>query len=235
MAAALCSPGGGAGGRLRSERRVRWVLSSRAAGARNVRVVMCPRAGRVCHWPYPDMRASAWRQGFGGDGRQHTAGIGRAGQAGARAATAGPGAPGRGISALAAIAPTRRRRGRTATASCGGRHRRDPWQSTGPGPAGTIRPPAPGVRAGRAAAVLARDFAVTGPRRLSFAGGGRPLHPGSAHGPLGRAPGQERSRAGHRGAHEAAGEDVPDDAGERGQGEQPPEVFPFDYSRATRR
>jgi hypothetical protein len=64
MAAALCSPGGGAGGRLRSERRVRWVLSSRAAGARNGRVVMCPRAGWVCHWPYPDMRASAWRHGL---------------------------------------------------------------------------------------------------------------------------------------------------------------------------
>jgi hypothetical protein len=42
------------------------------------------------------MRASAWRQGFGGDDRQHTAGIGRAGQAGARAATPGPGCPGAG-------------------------------------------------------------------------------------------------------------------------------------------
>jgi hypothetical protein len=47
--AALCSPGDGAGGRLRSKRQVRWVLPS-AGGASE------------CERRCPDVRASAWLQ-----------------------------------------------------------------------------------------------------------------------------------------------------------------------------
>lgn len=36
-------PGGGAGGRFRSKRQVRWALPA-ATGARNVRALMCPDA-----------------------------------------------------------------------------------------------------------------------------------------------------------------------------------------------
>lgn len=84
MAAALCSPGGAAGGWLRSKRRVRWVLSL-AAGARSVRVVMCPAVLTAhANWLCPDARACDWLQTFAETAASMRQMLGAPGQAGTR-------------------------------------------------------------------------------------------------------------------------------------------------------
>ena len=80
-------PGDGAGGRLHSKRQVRWVLSP-AADARNAGCGVPPAVRRHVNWPRPDARFGTGDMAFQ-NSREPAAGMGRAGQAGARAATAG--------------------------------------------------------------------------------------------------------------------------------------------------